>query len=182
MFDTMTLTKIVGGFCGALLVFLLGGWLASAVYGFYPARDSHAEGHEAVQGYVIPVETASAEAAPEVSVEEMTAEFLAAFANADAAAGESQFRPCAACHSLTAGENKTGPYLAGVVGRAVDSVEGFAYSGALEKVADVWTPENLNLFLANPRGFAPGTAMNFRGVPNLQDRANLIAYLAAHPG
>jgi cytochrome c len=180
MFDTMTLTKIVGAFCGALLVFLLGGWLASAVYGFYPAKTHHADGHEAVQGFVIPVETAEAEAGPEVSEEELIAEFQAAFAAADAAAGESQFRPCAACHSLNAGENKTGPYLAGVVGRPVDTAQGFAYSGALEQVADVWTPEHLNFFLANPRGYAPGTSMNFRGIPNLQDRANLIAYLATH--
>ena len=28
MFDTMTLTKIVGGFCGALLVFMMGNWAA----------------------------------------------------------------------------------------------------------------------------------------------------------
>ena len=28
MLDTMTLTKIIGGFCGSLLVFLLGNWMA----------------------------------------------------------------------------------------------------------------------------------------------------------
>ncbi len=32
MFDTMTLTKIVGGFCGAFLVFLLGGVVADLIY------------------------------------------------------------------------------------------------------------------------------------------------------
>lgn len=179
MFDTMTLTKIVGGFGGALLVFLLGGWLASAIYGFYPEK-SYAEGEEVRQGYVIATSGGSAEeAAPEASQEELIAEFQAAFASADATAGEAEFRPCAACHSLNAGENKTGPYLAGVVGRPVDTAEGYAdYTGALEQVADVWTPENLNFFLTDPDGYAPGTAMNFRGIPNLQDRANLIAYLA----
>ena len=31
MFDTMTMTKVVGGFCGTLLVVLLGGWAAETV-------------------------------------------------------------------------------------------------------------------------------------------------------
>ena len=32
MLDTMTVTKIIGGFCGALLVFLLGSWMAEILY------------------------------------------------------------------------------------------------------------------------------------------------------
>lgn len=32
MLDTMTLTKIVGAFCGSLLVFLLGNWAAESIY------------------------------------------------------------------------------------------------------------------------------------------------------
>ena len=32
MFDTMTMTKIVGGFCGSLLVFMLGNWVAESLY------------------------------------------------------------------------------------------------------------------------------------------------------
>ncbi|HMB13753.1 MAG TPA: cytochrome c family protein, partial [Roseovarius sp.] len=28
MFDTMTLTKTAGAFCGALLIFMLGNWAA----------------------------------------------------------------------------------------------------------------------------------------------------------
>ena len=180
MFDTMTLTKIVGGFCGALLVFLLGGWLAQVVYG--TGETAHAEGEEVHQAYIIPVEGGEGEGEPEVSAEERLAEFQTAFASADAAAGEGEFRPCAACHSLAAGENKTGPTLAGVVGRPSDSVEGYDYSGALEQVVDVWSPEHLNFFLEDPQGYAPGTKMNFRGISDAQDRANLIAYLQSIPG
>lgn len=181
MFDTMTLTKIVGGFCGTLLVFLLGGWAAEAIYGGGEAV--HAEGEEVQQAYVIPVEGGEGEeAAAEVTPEQLTAEFQTAFAAADAAAGEGEFRPCSACHSLAEGENRTGPTLAGVVDRPVDVVEGFDYSGALEQVADVWSPDNLNLFLLNPKQYAPGTKMNFNGIRDVQDRANLIAYLATNPG
>jgi cytochrome c len=179
MFDTMTWTKIVGGLCGALLVFMLGSWFAQIVYGTYPATDyAHREGEDAVQGFIIPVEEEAAAAAPELTVEERIAEFQAAFAVADAAAGEAEFRTCAACHAIVAGENRTGPYLAGIVGRPADAVAGFNYSGAVSAVVDVWTLEHLNFFLEDPRGYTPGTTMNYRGVDDVQERANLIAYLA----
>lgn len=180
MFDTMTLTKIVGGFCGALLVFLLGGWVAQAVYG--TGEEPRAEGEEIRQAYVIPVEGGEGEAEAEATPEERLAEFQAAFAAADAAAGEGEFRPCSACHALEAGDNRTGPSLAGVVGRPADAAEGYDYSGALSEVVDAWTPEHLNFFLEDPQGYVPGTKMNFNGLKDMQDRANLIAYLATIPG
>ena len=63
------------------------------------------------------------------------------------------------------------------MGRDVSSVDGFGYSGALVAVADVWSAENLNAFLENPKGYAPGTAMGYNGMRKIEDRANLIAYL-----
>ncbi|MBT6507332.1 MAG: cytochrome c family protein, partial [Marinovum sp.] len=50
--------------------------------------------------------------------------------------------------------------------------------GALVKVAQVWSPENLNGFLEKPKTYAPGTKMGFAGLKKPRDRANLIAYLA----
>ncbi len=91
--------------------------------------------------------------------------------------GERLWRACQACHKLEDGANGTGPHLYGVVGRAVGSVDGFGYSGALSEVAEVWSPEALNGFLENPREWAPGTAMAYRGMSDIEDRANLIAYL-----
>ena len=44
-----------------------------------------------------------------------------------------------------------------------------------------WTPENLNGFLENPKGYMPGTKMSFAGLPKVADRANVIAYLASIP-
>src|SRR4028119_997258 len=180
MVDTMTLTKIVGGFCGALLIFLLGGWLASAVYG--TGEKHHAGGEELHQAYIIPVEEGGSEAEPEASPEEQVAAFQEAFAAADPAAGEGEFRPCSACHALEAGDNRTGPYLAGIVGRPVDAAEGYDYSGALAEVVDAWSPEHLNFFLEDPQGYTPGTKMNFNGIRDAQDRANLIAYLQTISG
>jgi len=88
------------------------------------------------------------------------------------------FRQCSACHRLEDGANGTGPYLHNVVGREIGVAKGFgSYSGALNAAADVWTPENLNAFLENPSGWAPGTSMAYRGLSDVEDRANLIAYL-----
>lgn len=168
MFDTMTMTKIVGGFCGAFLVFLLGGWAAELIY-----HGSGGHGEDHAQGYLIEVADAGGEAEeaePEVPFEEV-------FASADPAAGEGLWRNCRSCHALEDGENGTGPHLYGVVGRDISSVDGFNYSGALVAVAEVWTPENLNGFLENPKGWAPGTAMGYNGMRSVEDRANLIAYL-----
>ena len=168
MFDTMTMTKIVGGFCGAFLIFLLGGFFAEFIY--HEAESHDGEVHQA---YTIAVEGGEAEggeAEAEVPFEEV-------FAAADPAAGERLFRQCQACHSVEPGKNGTGPTLYGVVGRPVDAVEGYSYSGALEEAADVWTPENLNGFIENPKGFAPGTKMTYKGLPAVEDRANLIAWL-----
>lgn len=174
MFDTMTMVKTFGALCGALLIFMLGGWFASAIY----SEGGHHAGGEHVQGYLIATETDAApaeEAEPELPFEER-------FAAADASAGERAFRQCSACHSVAAGENKTGPSLHGVVGRPVDAVDGFNYSGALEQVVQEWTPENLYHFIENPRGFAPGTSMGFAGISKSEDRLNLIAWLATQAG
>lgn len=170
MFDTMTMTKVVGALCGALLIFLLGGWAAETLYHTGPS--GHGD-HGAEQAYVIEVE-GSDDAGAEVEEGPSLEELLAA---ADVDKGAKVFSKCRACHKLEDGANGTGPHLYGVVDRAVDSVAGFNYSGALEAVADTWSAENLDGFLANPRGFAPGTKMSFSGLKKATDRANLIAYL-----
>ena len=36
----------------------------------------------------------------------------------------------------------------------------------------------INGFLENPKSYAPGTKMGFAGLKKVQDRANVIAYLA----
>ena len=130
--------------------------------------------HGGEQSYSIDTgveETETAEAEEEVPFEEV----LAAASVDD---GARVFRQCSACHKLEAGANAVGPYLHGVVGRDIGAAEGYAsYSGALSEAADVWTPENLNAFLEAPRQWAPGTSMAYNGLRDVEDRANLIAYL-----
>ncbi|MBZ0123914.1 MAG: c-type cytochrome, partial [Roseovarius sp.] len=168
MFDTMTLTKTVGALCGSLLILLFGGWAAEAIY---HGGGGHGDGHE--QAYRIDTGEEEAEAAEE----EAGPDFAELFANADTGKGERVFNKCKACHTVEEGENRVGPHLYGVVGRQVDAVDGFAYSGALEEAAEIWTPENLDHFLAKPSSFAPGTIMSFAGLSSAEDRANVIAFL-----
>ena len=62
------------------------------------------------------------------------------------------------------------------------SSAGFGYSeGMLAMAADVWSPESLDAFLTNPKGYVAGTKMSFAGLPKAEDRANLIKYLEATP-
>lgn len=174
MFDTMTMTKIVGGFCGAFLVFLLGNWAAETLY--HVGGGGHGgEGDQ--QAYLIEADSGEAEeGAPEVDF----AELMIA---ADAAKGEKVFGKCKACHKLEEGANGTGPYLYGVVGRQIASVDGYNYDDALTSLSGgVWSPEELSHFLENPRGYAPGTKMTFSGLKKIDDRANLIAYLETFGG
>jgi cytochrome c len=99
-------------------------------------------------------------------------------ASADPAAGQTITRQCTACHVFEAGgDNRVGPYLWDVVGRDIASVAGFNYSAALQEIDGEWTYEALDGFLANPRGWAPGTSMSYAGLRSATDRANLIAYL-----
>ena len=170
MFDTMTTTKVIGALCGTFLVYLLGAWLAEEVY--------HSGRHYGEQAYVI--EVAEAEGAAEEEVEQV--DFAVVMASASAADGEALWRNCRSCHALEAGQHGTGPALYGVVNRPVQFYADFNYSGALAEVVDVWTPEHLNGFLENPRSYTPGTAMGYNGMRSVEDRANLIAYMATIGG
>ncbi|SFI94350.1 c-type cytochrome [Jannaschia pohangensis] len=174
--DTMTITKAGGAVCGALLVFLLGGWAGEGLY--HVGSASHGEDH--AQGYAIEVPEAGGavevvDAEPEVPFEEV-------YVNASAEEGESLWRQCASCHKLEDGANGTGPYLYGVVGREKHQAVGYSYSDGLLATTGAWTPENLSAFLENPKEYAPGTKMAYRGMADVEDRANLIAYLATIGG
>ena len=108
------------------------------------------------------------------------AEYLASepYANADRARGKSQAMICKACHSLDkGGPNMIGPGLYDFIGTEAGTRSGFEYSAVLRNADFVWTPAALDAWLAQPGRFMPGNRMTFAGVPDRQDRADLIAYL-----
>nr|WP_319248240.1 cytochrome c family protein [uncultured Celeribacter sp.] len=172
MFDTMTLVKIVGGFCGTLALFVIAFLAGDSIYGM-KATDHDGE-H--VQAYVI--STGEDDAVEEDVVEVSFDELLA---SADVGRGEKVFAKCKACHKVD-GTNGTGPHLDGVFGREVASVGDFSYSDPMMAHGGAWTPEALNEFLADPKGVVPGTKMTFAGLKKIEDRANLVAYLQSISG
>ncbi|GAB2897984.1 c-type cytochrome [Paralcaligenes ginsengisoli] len=93
----------------------------------------------------------------------------------NAGRGEAIYTRCLACHALA--YDRTGPRHCGLFGRKAGSVKGFVYSDAMKNSKIVWTEETLNVFLKNPMADIPGTAMGYAGIPDPQERADLIAYL-----
>ncbi|MEI6984489.1 MAG: cytochrome c family protein [Rhodospirillaceae bacterium] len=98
------------------------------------------------------------------------------------AMGEKVFkRYCLACHALPSQKtNHVGPNLHGVVGRAVGQVPDFSYSSANTASHFIWTEENLNSYLVDPRIFVLGTKMIFPGIKSAIERKALIAFLKAN--
>ena len=105
-------------------------------------------------------------------------EVIALLATADPKQGETDAALCKVCHTFDkGGAVLVGPNLYGVVGKKIASQEGVNYTPALKSKQGDWTYENLDLWLANPQAFAPGTTMIFPGVPDVKKRANIIAFL-----
>ena len=103
---------------------------------------------------------------------------------ADVAAGQAITQKCASCHQFDpAGTNGTGPGLFGVVGRKPGTHPGYSYDQAMTDFSaknPVWTYDLLYQFLKSPQGFIPGVKMTFVGLPQPQDRINVIAYLRSN--
>jgi cytochrome c len=170
--DSFEFNKVAGAVLGTALLVMALGIVAEAVY----APDEPEK-----PGYVIavPETTEGGEtttpAAPEV------APIAARLQTADAAAGETSTRVCLTCHTFQKGQPpKVGPNLWGIVGGPAAHEADFEYSDAmLQRKAEgkTWTFDDLDQFLAAPKRYLPDTEMNFGGIKNAQQRANVIAYL-----
>lgn len=99
----------------------------------------------------------------------------------DGDVGEKLFRQCAACHQVGPGaRNMVGPKLNGVFDRRAGTMDGARYSPAMVAAGEaglIWGREELDAYLADPRGFVPRNRMSFRGMSDPADRAHTIAYL-----
>jgi cytochrome c len=98
---------------------------------------------------------------------------------ADAEHGAAIFKKCASCHTIAqGGPNGIGPNLWGTMGEEIGKGKnGFAFSSALSGKGGKWDFETMNAWLTKPSKFAPGTLMTFAGLPNAQDRADVMVYI-----
>jgi cytochrome c len=165
--DSFELNKIAGAFLGTLLFTMALGVFSDAVF-------SHPK--LAKPGYDLP-------AAEEASLEAGAAPAAAAplperLAKADPKKGEASAKACTACHNFEKGAGaKIGPPLYGVVDRPRASVAGFAYSDPMKSKGGKWSFDELDKFIANPKGDIPGTKMAYAGEKDPQKRADIVDYL-----
>lgn len=101
-------------------------------------------------------------------------------AHADAGRGDALVHQiCTSCHALNEGASDgVGPDLAGVTGRKIAGLAGYAYSAALKgQAGHVWSDQALSDWLTSPARFAPGTRMSLVGLTDPAQRADVITYL-----
>ncbi|MDB5511300.1 MAG: cytochrome c family protein [Enterovirga sp.] len=166
--DPLLGNKIAGAVLGAMLIAMALNIGSGIIY--TPKKP-------VVPGYDLPAPEANASAG--ASDQQAQADPLPVrLASADAAKGQSAAKKCLACHVFEkGGPNKIGPDLYGIVGRHKGGHEGFAYSAAMKAKGGEWTFDDLDQFLANPKGYVPGTIMAFAGISNPKERADVVKYL-----
>ena len=113
------------------------------------------------------------------AVSPKVAPISAKLATADPAKGQVIFaKNCENCHHIERQKGKKlGPNLWAVVGRQKASMQDFSYSETLKNWGASWSFEDLNAFLWGPAITAPGVRMDFVGIEDEAERANVIAYL-----
>ncbi len=91
---------------------------------------------------------------------------------------------CAACHSVVDdGKNRQGPILAGLFTRKSGTQEKYTkYSAGLKAAAWAWTPEQLDLWLTDPKSLVPDTLLGTYKQKDPEKRKIIIDYLKANGG
>ena len=119
----------------------------------------------------IPIASITAPEKPKLTFEELLA--IASIED-----GKKVSSKCTACHGFNSGgNNRIGPNLWGILGKAKAEASGFKYSDSLKGLGGIWSIEDMNLWLKSPKKYAPGNSMAFVGLRKDKDRANLLAYL-----
>jgi cytochrome c len=167
--NSFELNKVLGAILGTCLIVLALNIGAGAL--FAPEKP-------AKPGYAIAVK-GGAEGGEKKAVAKKEEPLPVRLAKASLDKGKSTAKQCQACHTFEkGGPNRVGPNLWGIVdsGRG-EGRGGFNFSSAMKTKGGKWTYDELDKFLADPRGYISGTAMTFAGIKNDQQRADVIDFL-----
>jgi cytochrome c len=166
--DSFELNKILGAVLATCLVLLVTSFTANALFApKLPEKPGFAIAAKETEG-------GAKEAAAPAATEPIEKLLQTASVEKGAAAA----KKCQACHTFAKGDkNGVGPNLYGIVGDHKGEGRGFNFSAAMKGKGGTWTIDDLNQFIASPKGFVPGTAMGFAGIPKDSERADVIAYL-----
>jgi cytochrome c len=166
--DSFEINKIIGAVLGTCLILLVTSFTANALFApTLPEKPGFAIAAKETEGGG----AKEAAAAPSEPIEKL-------LQTASVDKGAAAVKVCQTCHTFEKnGPNRVGPNLYGIVGDHKGEGRGFNFSAALKAKGGTWSIDDLNQFIANPKGYVPGTAMGFAGVSKDNQRADILAYL-----